>query len=191
MFTRISEYITQQLENENIIISENREIYRYGIQIGLVITLNLITSLLIGAIFGELIFSILLLAVYIPLRTYSGGYHASTTIRCYIVSSAIMVAWLSIFKWVKLPTNYYAITFFFSIIICWYLSPVDTKNKAVDDLEKKVFKKKSHTILFIYSMVYFILYYYSTVKVIIIITLTVCSESLMLVLGKVKNKIEN
>ena len=79
MFTRISEYITQQLENENI-ISENREIYRYGIQIGLVITLNLITSLLIGAIFGELIFSILLLAVYIPLRTYSGGYHASTTI---------------------------------------------------------------------------------------------------------------
>ena len=72
MFTRISEYITQQLENENIIISENREIYRYGIQIGLVITLNLITSLLIGAIFGELIFSILLLAVYIPLRTYSG-----------------------------------------------------------------------------------------------------------------------
>lgn len=141
MFTRISEYITQQLENENIIISENREIYRYGIQIGLVITLNLITSLLIGAIFGELIFSILLLAVYIPLRTYSGGYHASTTIRCYIVSSAIMVAWLSIFKWVKLPTNYYAITFFFSIIICWYLSPVDTKNKAVDDLEKKVFKK--------------------------------------------------
>lgn len=40
-------------------------------------------------------------------------------------------------------------------------------------------------------MVYFILYYYSTVKVIIIITLAVCSESLMLVLGKVKNKIEN
>ena len=71
------------------------------------------------------------------------------------------------------------------------MSPVDTKNKAVDDLEKKVFKKKSHTILFIYSMVYFILYYYSTVKVIIIITLAVCSESLMLVLGKVKNKIEN
>ena len=81
MFTRVSEYVTQQLEKENIITSENRELYRYGIQNGLVIALNSLTSLLIGIIFGELVYSILLLAVYIPLRTYAGGYHASTQIR--------------------------------------------------------------------------------------------------------------
>ena len=29
---------------------------------------------------------------YIPIRSYAGGYHASTQLRCYILSNAVVVA---------------------------------------------------------------------------------------------------
>ena len=68
MFAKLAEYLTQQLENENVISSDKRELYRYGFQNGMILTLNFITSILIGVIFGKALESIILLAAYIPLR---------------------------------------------------------------------------------------------------------------------------
>lgn len=48
MFAKFSECITQSLIDNQIIESEERELYRYGIQQGLTIVLNLVTTLLIG-----------------------------------------------------------------------------------------------------------------------------------------------
>lgn len=48
MFAKLAEYLTQQLENENVISSDKRELYRYGFQNGMILTLNFITSILIG-----------------------------------------------------------------------------------------------------------------------------------------------
>ena len=46
MFAKLAEYLTQQLENENVISSDKRELYRYGFQNGMILTLNFITSIL-------------------------------------------------------------------------------------------------------------------------------------------------
>ena len=54
MFVRISERITKQLEENNVFSSEDRELYRYGIQQGFVILLNLATTVLIGLFCGML-----------------------------------------------------------------------------------------------------------------------------------------
>ena len=89
MFAKLAEYLTQQLENENVISSDKRELYRYGFQNGMILTLNFITSILIGVIFGKALESIILLAAYIPLRSYAGGHHSSSSEKCYIVSSLI------------------------------------------------------------------------------------------------------
>ncbi|MDE7192989.1 MAG: accessory gene regulator B family protein [Oscillospiraceae bacterium] len=76
MFVKLSEYITQRLENEKVIQPDNRELYRYGFQQGLILLLNFVTSVIIGVIFGKALESVLILATYIPLRSYAGGHHS-------------------------------------------------------------------------------------------------------------------
>lgn len=187
MFARTSEFVTQQLEKENAITAENRELYMYGIQNGLVIALNLLTSLIIGLIFGELIFSLLLLAVYIPVRTYAGGYHASTQIRCYIVSSMIMAAWLSILKWVKIPTSCCVIAFLICLVICLCLSPVDSENKRFDETEKKVFGKRARVLILICSGIWLSALIADILIAVKIITIAICTVSIMLIIGFIDN----
>lgn len=79
MFAKLAEYLTQQLENENVIMPERRELYKYGFQNGLILALNFATSLLIGVAFGKVLSSVLLLAAYMPLRSYAGGHHSRVT----------------------------------------------------------------------------------------------------------------
>ena len=105
MFAKIAERLTQQLENENVIIHEKRELYRYGFQNGLILTLNFLTSIIVGVALGEVLSSILLLAAYIPLRSYAGGYHSNTSGRCYIVSTLIMIVWICLIKFKLLSTS--------------------------------------------------------------------------------------
>lgn len=59
MFAKIAERLTQQLENENVIIHEKRELYRYGFQNGLILTLNFLTSIIVGVALGEVLSSIM------------------------------------------------------------------------------------------------------------------------------------
>lgn len=53
---------------------------------GITVLINLISTIVIGVIAGNVFESIAFLVFYIPLRSYAGGYHASTPRRCYFIS---------------------------------------------------------------------------------------------------------
>ena len=53
---------------------------------GITVLLNLISTIVIGVIVGKVFESIAFLVFYIPLRSYVGGYHASTPRSCYFIS---------------------------------------------------------------------------------------------------------
>lgn len=53
---------------------------------GITVLLNLISTIVIGVIASNVFESIAFFVFYIPLRSYAGGYHASTPRRCYFIS---------------------------------------------------------------------------------------------------------
>ncbi len=71
MFSKATEKITQKLKVNKTIDNEHYEICRYGLQKGLFIILNIITTL--NMLWQTVLFTIL----YIPLRSNAGCYHAS------------------------------------------------------------------------------------------------------------------
>lgn len=186
MFAKLAEYLTQQLENENVISSDKRELYRYGFQNGMILTLNFITSILIGVIFGKVLESIILLAAYIPLRSYAGGHHSSSSEKCYIVSSLIMIIWICLLKFQILSTGCCVIMLIAGLIVCIMLAPVEDKNKPLDEDEIHIYRKRSFAVLLIEICVWliFVLFIHKFKQVIPIVIFT---EALMLVLGKIKN----
>ena len=78
----VCEKATDLMVRNEIISSEDREIYVYGLKQGLILLINILTTLLIGFAFNKTTETIVFLASYIPLRVYAGGYHARTQMGC-------------------------------------------------------------------------------------------------------------
>lgn len=78
MRSAITERITDILVNNEIIIVENRNLYTYGLQQGLLMILNVATFLGIGIVLNMVWESIIFPLTFVPLRSNAGGYHAET-----------------------------------------------------------------------------------------------------------------
>ncbi len=90
LFAMISHKIGDNLVRSNVIKEEDAEIYIYGINQIFVSVLNVSSALIIGLILGMFLESIIFMAAYIPLRSFAGGYHAKTPLRCYFTSLTII-----------------------------------------------------------------------------------------------------
>lgn len=102
MFYRISNRIADRFTEKKVIPPEEKELYRFGVQQGLSIALNVVTTFVIGLVFRMVLESFLFLAVYIPLRSFAGGIHAKTANRCYVYSSFMIIAVLLVIKFFPL-----------------------------------------------------------------------------------------
>lgn len=185
MFKKTAYIITQRLCERGIVDKNEFELYEYGFSIGLTVLLNLISTVIIGVIMGKVFESILFLVLYIPLRSYAGGYHASTPWRCYLISIVIITAILIFISCVH-SSAIYMIFLLAGIVICLLFAPVEDKNKPLDKDEIRVFRKISYLILLIEVCMWIILsFIYQSVG--ITIPLVIFTEGIMLILGKIKN----
>lgn len=62
--------------------------------------LNVSSDLIFGLILGMFFERIIFLVTYIPLRSFAGGYHAKTPVRCYFASLFLIFAVLLFCKYV-------------------------------------------------------------------------------------------
>jgi len=111
--------------------------------------INVLTFILIGYFLGMLWHSIIFMMSYIPFRTYAGGYHASTELRCYVLSCSLITIVLIGIK--NIPWNGYVcllMSLLAAIIVIW-LAPVEALNKPLREPERTIYRKKSRILLFI------------------------------------------
>lgn len=143
----VCEKATDLMVQNEIISSEDREIYAYGLRQGFILLINIFTALLIGFVFNKTTETTVFLASYIPLRIYAGGYHARTQIGCYIFSIVMIISVLLATEFI-LWTNFICITIsIVSALIIYTLSPVEDMNKPLDVAEVKVYRRKARIIL--------------------------------------------
>ncbi len=171
------------VQNE-IISSEDKEIYVYGLEQGFILLVNILTTLLIGFLFNKVLETIVFLVTYIPLRIYAGGYHARTQLRCYISSVVLIVSALLAIEFIPW-TNFIVITIStISGLIIFILSPVEDMNKPLDTAEVKVYGKKARMILGLELVVLILLMVFGVENVAECVSTSLLVMSAMLILGK-------
>lgn len=191
MFYKVSIYITNILEQQNKFSAEDKEIYRYGVQQAFNIALNVLTTIIIAALCGMIFPGILFLLCYIPLRSFCGGYHAKTHLRCYIYSVIMITGILLIAKHLTFNILSYEILLAMSFIVILFLAPVEDKNKLLDCDEKMVFRKRACIIA---SLEIFIYHFFIMIKFANgykILSLALFSLSMLMIVGQVKNSFFN
>lgn len=187
MFAKIAERITEELEDNQIIKSEDRELYVYGFNQGITILLNLITTLCIGLLFGCVVELLVFMAAYIPLRSFAGGYHAKTPLRCYLSSIVMLIIVSVAIQYVTLEIWIHYVIVAVSAIVIAVLAPVEDRNKPLDEIEMKVYKQRTIFIVIIEIAVFVILDFLKLELVYDSISYGLIFTGIVLLLGKHKN----
>lgn len=185
MFSRISNNIAEQLIENGTIDSENREIYSYGVEQALVMLMNIITTLVIGFCFGMIWQSIIFMIIYLPLRSFAGGYHASTVLRCYMFGIILTITYLCINKYIPDTDFVISIITVIASVILFMLAPVETNNKPLDHTELSMYKKRTRIILLSDICIITILLAFDLNSIALCIGIALLVLSFMVILGKV------
>lgn len=187
MFYKASVYISDILEQQNKFSTEDKELYRYGIQQGLNILLNIITTIIIGALCGMIFPSIIFLLSYMPLRSFCGGYHAKTHMHCYICSIIMITGILLIAKYFTFDIIVYEFLLLISLILIFLLAPIEDRNKTLDKDEKRIFRKKSYAIAILEVFIYHIFLIIHFINICKILSIALFSLSILMIIGWLKN----
>jgi len=147
MNIKLFEKITDSLIENGTINTEDKEIYEYGLRHIANVSLNILSTLFIGFIFGMVWQSVIFMTAHIPLRSYAGGAHARTPLRCYIVSVIMTVCILLGIKYIPHDDFIIWILTLISGIVIFIFAPIGDENKPLDEIEIKVFRFRTRVIL--------------------------------------------
>lgn len=143
MIQKLADEITRFLKVQSIVSEDDSKllaIYHYGIEITIASIVNFVLVFLLGAVTGTFWDCLVFLAVFVPLRQCTGGYHAETYLLC---NTVLAVTYLSVAASTRLlPINWYGVIAIWAvtlIIVCFF-APCENKHKKVSTAKKKRFK---------------------------------------------------
>ena len=134
--------IVDKLILDEVIEDSQRSIYEMGLHQLFTISFNTICTIIIGIIFKCVDVALLLCLLFMMMQRYAGSYHASTRIKCYILSVTMIGITLFIFQQVSIRWQIQLVMITLLSLVIIFLSPVENKNKRLDDLEKKVYHRR-------------------------------------------------
>lgn len=162
---------------------EEAEIVRYGLEIAVLKITFFAAALVISLLMNSFWQFIIFISLFSVLRSYAGGYHAKTRIRCFIQSMLLIVAAIIImnitqkFTYIIVPLSVIALA---ASIIIWRIAPVDSKNKRLDFDEKAIMRRKTRITLIAEIIIGIVLYILNFKIVPCAVTFSIIASSVLL-----------
>jgi accessory gene regulator B len=145
----LSNRLTDYILEKGAIKEENYDIYQYGFQCFLEISISVICSIIIGLSLGMMPECILFFLFFIPMRSYSGGIHMETYFACLFFSCIILISALLAVKYLAIPWIISFLIYLICAIAIKIIGPVDHPNREVDGQENRLFIKRTDVTLFL------------------------------------------
>lgn len=187
MITYLSNIIIYNLIQSGSIQEDEKDLYAYGLQQGLFIILNIVTSIVIGIFTNMLWQCVLFMITYLPLRSFAGGYHARTHLHCYLYSIILNVSVILAINLISWHNLFSFAVALMSGIIIFILSPVEDINKPLDQTEFITYKKCTRVILSFILLIFLFYYMLNLNNILPVFSVSLFTLCFMLILGKIKN----
>lgn len=187
MLDSFTNLIIESFIKRNIIDKKERDLYSYGLKEGIILLTNILTAALVGILYGMLWQALLYLIVYIPLRSYAGGYHASTQLKCYLLSTLLIMGVLLGIRYIH--WNYFitlGLTLVSGILI-FLLAPVEDNNKKLDEIEFLVYRKRARLIYIFELSLLLLVILMKLNQAAACIAVSHLTLAIMLIIGHIKN----
>ena len=114
-------------------------VYVYGTELLLSTTLAAFSILLISLLAGELFSGILFIIIFVSLRIFVGGFHASTYRNCFLLTNGVfLIALVASVLLEKFETPILVCSLIPSVGIIWMLAPISNPHHP---LSKEAYKR--------------------------------------------------
>lgn len=193
MIKRVSQRLVEFLIEMNVIDDEReaRDYYNYGVEITVSSILNIILILVLGMIFNCLKEAAVFLLVFVPIRQFTGGFHASTYFKCNLLFCILFLAVICIylFTYETIGQIWEMWILIFSEAIFITECPVENKNKILSSHLKSKNKILSSLVSVFYGVIGIILRI-NNIPLGLIVIYTILLIAVLVIAGKISNNIE-
>lgn len=177
--TRFADWILSKLEQKGASYKHSRDAYVYGLDLILYTFLSTAGLLLIGALFGRLFETVLLVALFYTNQTHGGGFHASSHLKCFLTMASGLLVFVASF-YVYLPIWGYILLALIGFFLLFTHPLVLHQNKSFLAQKSSQLVRDSRLVLFLEVIVFIILLFLGNIRLIhtmvIALTLCVCSR---------------
>ena len=192
MIGRIAAGVVEKLTDRTTISDTEKELYLYGFFIVIAQILYFVITIIMGVLMDIVLLSAVFYISFQFIRRYAGGIHASSELKCEIISiTSIFICLLcvksNVMFDIQIPTLILTVV---ASIVIFVLCPLDTPEKPLTEKELRYFRKISIIVL---TIMLFIIIISIVVKLTIAypICFSIILESVFLVAGKIKREHNN
>lgn len=159
---QIASIITARLCDEKIIQSEDMEMCNYGILISMANLFNFAIAFCIGYFTNSLWEIGLFYIIFVSIRFFTGGYHADSYSKCFLLFAITCMVHLGIVKLIEASVNnqvwiiIIAISLLGGCILKY--APIENENRPLSVVERRKFRIKSIMLYLFWSFVGIILW---------------------------------
>ncbi|MGP1433628.1 MAG: accessory gene regulator ArgB-like protein [Peptoanaerobacter stomatis] len=183
----LSEKIITNIIKSGESIEDCREVYVYGLTQLFRTLLNLFTTVIIGFCMGMLSESIVFVICLMLIRSYSGGYHSDSPIRCYLISVIAVIMALGSIKLSVWNEYSSVLVMVISNGILLLYAPIGHRNKPLEDIEVLVYKRRLKWILLALTVTFMMFVLVNWITLSYVVSSAVLLSAVMLLVAKMDN----
>ena len=190
MIQKIVDVLVNKQSQNYAMTSEDEKIYRYGYVLLCEVILNLVIALTIGIVFSKTKEVIFFLGMYIPLRSFCGGWHADKIWKCTVISNVILL--LQVYGLDNLlghlSIRVMLFIFFLNMICILFMAPVETEMKKISQEEKQIYRRRIKLICTLHLIIMLIIALGNVNEFIFSVMFVYIIQNIMLLLEIVKHR---
>ena len=178
----IDKIIDVQVE-KGTILEQDIKIYKYGYLLLYELFLNIVIAVVIGLVTNRLGELLIFLLLYVPLRSFCGGWHADKLWKCTIYSNLMLILLCITLSYEIIYSRpiIMVLIFIIGIIFVGICAPVETQAKPISSKEKIRYKKRIVLIQFIHCICICFMFLLDKNEYIYIITYAYVMQSMLLI----------
>lgn len=160
MYENLKIKFVQDMVNNGIIEKEDTELYCFGIDALKTYVGAVIMTLGIGILFGFFWESLIFFISFKLLRAEAGGFHASNSKKCTLISIIMLICSFTVIKFFlsDISIRCLIIILLVSVLIISLFSPLPDDNKPITEVERKYHQKRARLLALVEAVVAVILY---------------------------------
>ena len=166
MLATIAARLTDQLYFHCPLDPSKKAIYEYGIQLSLSTLASMCSIVMLGILLKNPASAFIFLGVFFFLRLFSGGYHASTYTRCFLLTNSVYLAVVGASYWIVHFRLYHLLPVIVvaSCAVVIILSPVRNKHHPLSEKTYRKNRKVAVVLVSIESLLFLLLFFWQIVR---------------------------
>lgn len=150
MIERIVDSFVEKQFSSGIMQEKDMSVYRYGYTLMLESIINFLFSMIIAMFLGEIKAFLVFFMLFVPLRSFCGGYHAKKAWQCIGLSNVVVIATVMLSKWMTQVQFSQFLGVLGELVVAGViivLAPAENENKRLSAVEKIYYKKLAACII--------------------------------------------